>query len=104
MALRCAGFRNDDIKKAYELGITVVRIPACSPRAVAEHSVALMFTLNRRIHRAYASVQEGTFALDGLPGFDTRGKTVGIIGTRKTGERAARVVRGFGCRRVGYHP
>ncbi len=104
VALRCAGFNNVDLKAAQRLGIAVVRVPAYSPYAVAEHTVALMLTLNRQIHRAYHRIREGNFALDGLLGFDLRGRTVGVIGTGQIGVEVARIMRGFGCRVLGYAP
>ena len=102
IALRCAGFNHVDLKTAAALGIAVVRVPAYSPEAVAEHAVALMMTLNRRTHRAYARVREGNFALDGLLGFDMHGKTAGLIGTGQIGQRAARILAGFGCRLLAH--
>ncbi len=104
IALRCAGFNNVDIKVAHEIGIKVVRVPAYSPHAVAEHTVGLMLALNRKIHRAYARVREGNFALDGLLGFDMRGKTVGIIGTGKIGQCVSELLHGFGCRLLAHDP
>ncbi|TQV64742.1 MAG: 2-hydroxyacid dehydrogenase [Halothiobacillaceae bacterium] len=98
VALRCAGFNNVDLPAARELGIQVVRVPAYSPYAVAEHAVALMLTLNRRTHRAYNRVREGNFALNGLLGFDMHGKTVGIVGTGRIGVALARIMTGFGCK------
>lgn len=97
IALRCAGFNNVDLPTAKELGITVVRVPAYSPYAVAEHAVAMMLTLNRKIHRAYNRVREGNFSLNGLLGFDMHGKTVGIIGTGRIGAVLAKILVGFGC-------
>ena len=85
IALRCAGYNNIDLSAAKKHGVTVVRVPAYSPYAVAEHTIALMLALNRKLHRAYNRVREGNFALDGLVGFDMNGKTVGIIGTGKIG-------------------
>jgi len=102
IALRCAGFNNVDLKAAERLGMAVVRVPAYSPYAVAEHTVALILTLNRQIHRAYHRIRESNFALDGLLGFDLRGRTVGIIGTGRIGVEVARIMRGFGCRVLGY--
>lgn len=96
VALRCAGFNNVDLKVAKELGIMVVRVPAYSPHAVAEHAVALLMTLNRKIHRAYNRVRELNFSLGGLVGFDIYGKTVGILGTGKIGRITAQIFRGFG--------
>lgn len=101
VALRCAGFNNVDLACARDLGIAVARVPAYSPNAVAEHTVALILSLNRKIHRAYARVCEGNFALDGLLGFDLGERTVGIIGTGKIGLVVARIMRGFGCRVLG---
>jgi D-lactate dehydrogenase len=97
VALRSAGFNHVDLTKARELGLTVSRVPAYSPYAVAEHTVALILTLNRKTHRAYARVREGNFALDGLLGFDLHGRTVGIVGTGKIGAIVARILHGFGC-------
>jgi D-lactate dehydrogenase len=79
IALRCAGYNNVDLDAAEEFGLAVVRVPAYSPYAVAEHAIALILTLNRQIHRAYYRVREGNFALNGLLGFDLHGRTVGII-------------------------
>lgn len=106
VALRCAGFNNVDLKAAETNNIKVVRVPAYSPHAVAEHSVALMLSLNRQIHRAHNRIREGNFALDGLLGFDLHGRTVGIIGTGQIGVEVARIMRGFGCQVLGYdlHP
>lgn len=102
LALRCAGFNNVDLAAAARLGIRVVRVPAYSPYAVAEHAVGLMLTLNRKLHKAYNRVREGNFALDGLLGFDFYGRTVGIIGTGRIGQVVARIMHGFGCRLLAY--
>jgi D-lactate dehydrogenase len=102
VALRCAGFNNVDLPMAQSLGIQVVRVPAYSPYAVAEHALALIMTLNRNTHRAYNRVREANFALDGLMGFDVHGKTIGIIGTGKIGQVMAGLLQGFGCRLVAY--
>jgi D-lactate dehydrogenase len=102
IALRSAGFNHVDLGRARQLALTVARVPAYSPHAVAEHTVALMLTLNRRIHRAYARVREGNFALDGLLGFDLHGRTAGIVGTGKIGARVARILLGFGCEVLAY--
>ncbi len=102
LALRSAGFNNVDLAAARELGITVARVPAYSPHAVAEHTVALILALNRNIHRAYNRVREGNLALEGLLGFDLNGKTVGVIGTGKIGEVLARILVGFGCTLLGH--
>ena len=96
LALRCAGYNNVDVAAARALGLAVVRVPAYSPHAVAEHTVALLLTLNRKIHRAFNRVRELNFSLSGLVGFDLHGKTVGIIGTGKIGRIAAQILRGFG--------
>ena len=102
VALRCAGFNNVDLKAAEELGITVARVPAYSPYAVAEHAVALLLGLNRRLHRAYNRVREGNFALDGLMGFDLHGKTVGVIGTGTIGAIFLGIMQGFGTTVLAY--
>src|SRR5687767_2671565 len=106
IALRSAGFNHIDVAAARDLGLTVARVPAYSPHAVAEHTVALILTLNRKIHRAHARVREGNFVLDGLLGFDMHGRTAGIVGTGKIGTVVARILLGFGCRVVAYdvHP
>ncbi|MCD8350517.1 MAG: 2-hydroxyacid dehydrogenase [Planctomycetaceae bacterium] len=104
IALRAAGFNNVDLPHAMDLGLKVVRVPAYSPHAVAEHAIALILTLNRKIHRAYARVREGNFSLEGLMGFDMDTKTVGIIGTGKIGAIAAGILKGFGCRIIVSDP
>ena len=104
IALRSAGFNNVDLDACREHGVTVVRVPAYSPEAVAEHAVALMMALNRQTHRAYNRVREGNFALEGLMGFDMVGKTAGIVGTGKIGAAAARILQGFGCRVLAHDP
>lgn len=104
IALRSAGFNHVDLAAADRLGFTVARVPAYSPHAVAEHTVAIMLALNRQIHKAYTRVRDGNFALDGLLGFDLHGRTVGVIGTGKIGERVAVIMAGFGCRIVAYDP
>lgn len=98
IALRSAGFNHVDIDAGRNLGLTVSRVPAYSPHAVAEHAVALMLSLDRKIPRAYARVRDGNFALDGLLGFDMYGRTAGVVGTGKIGVIVARILRGFGCR------
>ena len=95
VALRCAGFNNVDLAVATALGLAVTRVPAYSPHAVAEHTVALLLTLNRKIHRAWNRVREHNFSLTGLVGFDVAGKTVGIVGTGKIGRITAQIFRGF---------
>ncbi|WP_028747512.1 2-hydroxyacid dehydrogenase [Rhizobium mesoamericanum] len=102
--LRCAGFNNVDIDAAQKLGILVARVPAYAPEAVAEHTIALIMTLNRHTHRAYNRVREGNFMLNGLLGMTLHGKTVGIIGTGKIGLAVARILNGFGCRVLGFDP
>lgn len=104
IALRSAGFNHVDLEAARDLRLTVARVPAYSPDAVAEHTAALILALNRKIHKAYARVREGNFALEGLLGFDLRGRTVGVVGTGKIGLCAARIMRGFGCRLLAYDP
>lgn len=104
IALRCAGFNNVDLAAAERCGLRVARVPAYSPHAVAEHAIALILTLNRKIHRAYNRVREANFALDGLLGFDLVGKTVGIIGTGAIGSVAARILTGFGCHVIAADP
>ncbi|MEG4575231.1 2-hydroxyacid dehydrogenase [Microcoleus sp. N3A4] len=102
LALRSAGFNHVDLAAARDLDLTLLRVPAYSPYSVAEHAVALILSLNRKIHRAYNRVREGNFALDGLLGFDLHGKTVGIVGTGKIGAITAKILHGFGCRLLGY--
>jgi D-lactate dehydrogenase len=102
IALRCAGFNNVDLEAAERLGMKVVRVPAYSPYAVAEHVFALLLTLVRKTHRAYNRVREGNFSLDGLIGFDLNEKTVGIIGTGKIGALTAERFLAFGCRVLAY--
>ncbi|MEO1526028.1 MAG: 2-hydroxyacid dehydrogenase [Planctomycetota bacterium] len=102
VALRCAGFNNVDLASAREHGFRVVRVPAYSPYSVAEHTAALVLSLNRKIHRAYTRVRDGNFALSGLLGFDLHGKTVGLIGTGKIGQNFARIMHGFGCKLLGF--
>jgi len=102
IALRCAGYNNVDLDAAQKLGMVVVRVPAYSPYAVAEHAIALILTLNRKIHRAYNRAREGNFALNGLLGFDLHGRTVGIVGTGKIGRLAGKILHGFGCCVLAY--
>lgn len=104
VALRCAGFNNVDLHAAAEHGIRVVRVPAYSPYAVAEHTIALVLALNRKTHKAYNRVREANFSLDGLMGFDLYGKTFGLIGLGKIGFVTARILLGFGCRVLAYDP
>jgi D-lactate dehydrogenase len=98
VALRCAGFNNVDLAACGELGIRVARVPKYSPYAVAEHTIGLILTLNRRIHKAYNRVRENNFALDGLLGFDLHNKVVGVIGTGAIGVALVNILVGFGCR------
>ena len=102
IALRCAGFNNVDIISAKELGVQVVRVPAYSPYAVAEHTVGLMLALNRKVYWANSRVKEGNFSLDGLLGFDMRNRTVGLVGTGKIGECVANILKGFGCKLIAF--
>jgi len=104
IALRCAGFNNVDLAAAKTAGLPVVRVPAYSPYAVAEHTVGLLLTLNRKIHRASNRVREHNFSLNGLVGFDLHGKTVGIVGTGKIGKIAAQIFKGFGTEVLAYDP
>jgi D-lactate dehydrogenase len=102
VALRCTGFNNVDLPAAARLGIKVVRVVDYSPYSVAEHAVALLLAINRKIHRAYNRTRDSNFALDGLMGFDVHGKTVAVIGTGKIGRVFARIMLGFGCEVIGY--
>jgi D-lactate dehydrogenase len=104
VALRCTGFNNVDIPAAKELKLAVTRVPVYSPYAVAEHAIALLLALNRKIHRAFNRVRELNFSLHGLVGFDLHGKTAGIVGTGKIGRIVARILRGFGMRVLAYDP
>jgi len=102
IALRCAGYDRVNLEMAATLGIPVVRVPAYSPYAVAEHAVALMLTLNRKIHRSFNRTREGNFSLDSLIGFDMHGKTIGVIGTGKIGQILVNILLGFGCNILCY--
>ena len=104
IALRSAGFNNVDLEAAKKFGITVVRVPAYSPEAVAEHAIAMILTLNRKIHKAYNRVREQNFSLKGLLGFDLYGKTIGIVGTGKIGIAFGRIMKGFGCELLAFDP
>jgi D-lactate dehydrogenase len=105
IALRCAGFNNVDLPAAARAGITVVRVPAYSPHAVAEHTLALILALDRKIHRAWNRVREGNFALDGLLGRELHGRTAGIIGTGEIGAVVAKILAaGFGANVLAYDP
>lgn len=98
VALRCAGFNNVDLSAAKQLGLRVARVPAYSPEAVAEHTVAMILCLNRKLHKAYNRVRDDNFALDGLLGFNLHGKTAGLVGTGRIGAATARILLGFGMR------
>lgn len=102
IALRCAGFNNVDLKAAARYRIPVVRVPSYSPHAVAEHAVALMLALNRKVHRAYWRTRDGNFSLHGLLGFDMYGKTAGIVGTGKIARELIGILKGFGMEVVAY--
>lgn len=102
--MRCAGFNNVDLDAAQKLGITIARVPAYSPEAVAEHAIALVMTLNRRIHKAYQRTRDANFSLEGLTGFNMFGKTAGVIGTGKIGLAALKIFKGFGCELLAYDP
>jgi D-lactate dehydrogenase len=104
VALRCTGFNNVDVAAAKELKLAVTRVPVYSPYAVAEHAVALLLTLNRKIHRAFNRVRELNFSLQGLVGFDLHGKTAGIVGTGKIGRIVAEILRGFGMKVQAFDP
>ncbi len=104
IALRSAGFNNIDLAAAKQLNIQVVRVPAYSPYAVAEHAVALLLALNRKTCKAHSRVQDLNFSLEGLVGFDLHGKTVGIIGTGRIGAVMAKIMHGFGCNVLAFDP
>lgn len=104
VALRCAGFNNVDLEAARELGLRVTRVPGYSPHAVAEHTLALLLSLNRKIHRAYNRVREMNFSLGGLVGFDLHGKTAGVVGTGRIGALTAQIFKGFGMRVLAHDP
>ena len=102
VALRCSGFNNIDLKAAARLGLKVVRVVAYSPYSVAEHAVALLLTINRKIHRAYNRTRDSNFELDGLMGFDLHGKTVAVVGTGRIGRVFSKIMCGFGCEVLGH--
>ncbi|MFS2126461.1 2-hydroxyacid dehydrogenase [Pseudomonas sp. Pseusp97] len=104
IALRSAGYNHVDLAAAQALGLAVVRVPAYSPHAVAEHGVGLVLALCRHLHRAYNRTREGDFSLHGLTGFDLHGRTVGVIGSGQIGEVFARIMSGFGCHILAYDP
>lgn len=102
IALRCAGFNNIDLPAAAAHNIRVVRVPAYSPHAVAEHAVAMIMALNRKTHKAYNRIREQNFSLTGLMGFDLFGKTIGVIGTGNIGMVFSKIMLGFGCKVLAY--
>ncbi|MDD2618458.1 MAG: 2-hydroxyacid dehydrogenase, partial [Bacteroidales bacterium] len=102
IVLRCAGFNNVDIEAACEQNMPVLRVPAYSPNAVAEHALALIMTLNRKTHKAYNRVREGNFSIERLTGFDLNGKTIGVIGTGKIGCIFAKIMLGLGCEVIAF--
>src|SRR6187431_2367020 len=102
IALRCAGFNNVDLEAAKRFGISVCRVPAYSPEAVAEHAMAMILTLNRKTHKAYNRIREQNFSLQGLLGFDLHGKTVGVVGTGNIGKAFCKIMLGFGCTVIAY--
>ncbi len=106
VVLRCAGYNQVDLQKAYELGIAICRVPAYSPEAVAEHALALILTLSRKTHKAYNRVRDNNFSLEGLTGFNLYGKTVGVIGTGAIGKAFCKIMLGLGCHVLAYdiHP
>ncbi|MCE7042400.1 2-hydroxyacid dehydrogenase [Dyadobacter sp. CY312] len=102
IVLRCAGFNNVDVKGAAERNITVVRVPAYSPEAVAEHAMALILTLNRKTHKAYNRIREGNFSLEKLMGFNLHERKVAVIGTGAIGKAFCMILKGFGCKIAAY--
>jgi D-lactate dehydrogenase len=102
IALRCAGFNQVDLEAASKYGVRIMRVPAYSPHAVAEHAVALILTLNRKIHKAYNRVRDNNFSLERLVGFDLYGKTVGVVGTGNIGRVFGQIMIGFGCKVIAY--
>ncbi|MGL6122482.1 MAG: 2-hydroxyacid dehydrogenase [Shewanella sp.] len=104
IAMRCAGFNNVDLVAAKRLGMQVVNVPAYSPESVAEHTIALMLTLNRKIHKAYQRTRDANFSLEGLVGFNMFGKTVGVVGTGRIGVATIKLLLGFGCKVIAFDP
>ena len=102
IALRSAGYNHVDLQEAKKLGLKVVRVPEYSPYSVAEHAMALILTLNRKLHKAYNRVREGNFSLEGLVGFDLHGKTIGVIGTGRIGKVFTEIALGFGCKVIAH--
>lgn len=103
VAMRCAGYNNVDLKAAAGR-LSVVNVPSYSPYAIAEHAIGMILLLNRKLHRAYIRTRDHNFSLEGLTGFDLRGKTVGIIGTGKIGRAFCEIAKGFGMNILGYDP
>jgi D-lactate dehydrogenase len=104
LALRSAGFNHVDLQEANRLGLKVARVPEYSPAAIAEHTIALMLALNRKIVRAQSRIRDMNFSLEGLTGFDMSGKTAGVIGTGKIGQVVTRILHGFNCRLLAFDP
>lgn len=104
IALRCSGFNNVDLEACRQAKIQVIHVPQYSPHAVAEHALALLLCLNRKIHKAYTRIKEGNFELNGLQGYDLYHKTVGIIGMGAIGQVFAKICRGLGCKILAYDP
>ena len=102
IVLRCAGFNNIDLKATQQNGIKVFRVPAYSPEAIAEHAVALILTLNRKTHKAYNRIRDNNFSLEKLTGFNLFNKTVGVVGTGKTGTAFCKIMLGFGCKVIAF--
>jgi D-lactate dehydrogenase len=100
--LRSAGYNNVDVKSAKANGITVLRVPAYSPQAIAEHATAMILTLNRKTHTAYNQVRENNFSLQNLMGFNLYGKTIGVVGTGKIGRAFCSIMLGFGCKIIAF--
>ncbi len=100
--LRCAGFNNVDLKAADKFKIAIYRVPAYSPEAVAEHAMALILCLNRKIHKAYNRIRDNNFTLERLTGFTLHGKTIGVIGTGNIGKAFCKIALGFGCEVIAY--
>jgi len=104
IAMRCAGYNNVDLEAAKKLNLKVVNVPSYSPEAVAEHTVALMLTLNRKIHKAYQRTRDANFSLTGLVGFNMQNRNVGVIGTGRIGLATIKVLLGFGCHVFAHDP
>ncbi len=104
IAMRCSGFNNVDLEAAKKLNLKVVNVPSYSPESVAEHTVALMLTLNRKVHKAYQRTRDANFSLKGLVGFNMQNRNVGIIGTGKIGLATIKILLGFGCHVFAHDP